>query len=117
MKQKQTTGKECYTLDFLSIARTRMSNERTLLAYTNTSLAFLATGVAFVRFASNISIETVGYILFLCSLLILVYGFVRFHRVRIMIKTQTCVLQDPVCMKLSSTHAGACTAETMAESD
>ena len=117
MKQKQTDGKECYTLDFLSIARTRMSNERTLLAYTNTSLAFLAAGVAFIRFASNVNIETIGYFLFLCSLLILVYGFVRFHKVRIIIKTQTCVLQDPICMKLNSKRAGVCASETMAEGD
>ncbi|NLT46928.1 MAG: DUF202 domain-containing protein [Clostridiales bacterium] len=117
MKPKRIDGKECYTLDFLSIARTKMSNERTFLAYTNTSLAFLATGVAFIRFASDVRIETVGYLLFLCSVVILVSGFVRFHQVRVLIKTQTCVLQDPICSRKNHKQAGTCASETMAEGD
>lgn len=117
MKQKQANKKACYTLDFLSIARTRMSNERTLLAYTNTSLAFLATGVAFIKFASDVNIEAVGYLLFLCSLLIIVFGFARCHKVRGLINTQTCVLQDPICRRSYDIQAKACASEVMSESE
>lgn len=82
---------DCYFADCLSITRTKMANERTLLAYISTSLGFLATGAGFIRFAPETVFVKVGIALFFCAGLLTACGIVRFFKVNSVINRKTCI--------------------------
>ena len=64
--------------DHLSIERTSLANERTLLAYVRTSMATALTGVGFVKLLGTIIFITIGWGLILGALVFLIIGSHRF---------------------------------------
>ncbi|WP_114752619.1 DUF202 domain-containing protein [Pleomorphovibrio marinus] len=68
--------------DFLARQRTKLANDRTLLAYIRTSLYFLVSGTALMKVEDLANIKEFGYLSFLISLVLLVLGFFNFFRIR-----------------------------------
>ncbi|MBN1939859.1 MAG: DUF202 domain-containing protein [Candidatus Aminicenantes bacterium] len=63
------------------LIRTRLANERTLLAYIRTSLAFLAGGLGIVHFFPSGALQAVGWILAGVGIVVLGLGIGRYIRV------------------------------------
>lgn len=82
---------KCYVLDILSVTRTHMANERTLLAYLNTFLAMAATGVGLIKLTNDITFVNIGFVLLAFSVLIPIIGVYRFIRIRKLIKKKICL--------------------------
>lgn len=68
--------------DFLALERTTLANERTLFSYIRTSLYLILGGIAFVQLESFRSIQWLGYLSFVLSLVLIIYGFVRYVQLR-----------------------------------
>lgn len=67
----------------LSLDRTALANERTLLSYARTALFLLVTGVSVVKlFAPNIGLEALGYFLSATSVAVMAVGVESFRRIR-----------------------------------
>lgn len=74
-------GKSLILADYLSIDRTLLANERTLLAYFRTSLTLLVAGASFIQFFEIVIIQIVGWIFIPFSLIIGVIGIIRYRRI------------------------------------
>jgi putative membrane protein len=68
--------------DFLARQRTKLANDRTLLAYIRTSLYFLVSGTALVKVEDLENVKEFGYLSFLISVLLVVLGFLNYFRLR-----------------------------------
>lgn len=68
--------------DLLAMQRTHLANERTLLAWFRTFVVMLSSGFAIVKMTVLEEILTMGYVLLLCSPIILIMGLFRFFYVR-----------------------------------
>lgn len=68
--------------DVLAIDRTRLANERTLLAWLRTAVMFLVSGVTLIKlFEDVLLIRLTGYALIPCALAIGGLGLQRYLRV------------------------------------
>ena len=68
--------------DTMAIHRTKLANERTLLAYWRTSLAFIIAGAVILRLDHTTqSVFLSGALIFL-GVIVLGYGFYRFKKYR-----------------------------------
>ena len=72
--------------DHLAIERTRLSNERTLLAYTRTSLYLVLAGIAFLGMDGLKEMKLVGFISLLLSIIIILIGITRFFQLKAQIR-------------------------------
>lgn len=72
--QKENTGKR----DMLAQLRTRLANERTLLAYVRTSLYFTVGGLTILNVERFQSIAILGWLCFAVSIPLLLIGIRRF---------------------------------------
>jgi len=68
--------------DFLALERTSLANERTLFSYIRVTLYLILAGIAFIKLEDFESLIWVGYISIGFSVVLLVYGFVRYHILR-----------------------------------
>jgi putative membrane protein len=68
--------------DFLALERTKLSNERTYLAYVRTSLYFLLGGFAFIKIEDFENTKYLGYISISISLFLMVFGTIKFLVIR-----------------------------------
>lgn len=68
--------------DFLARQRTKLANDRTLLAYIRTSLYFLVSGTALVKVEDLENVKDFGYISFLISVLLVALGFFNYFKLR-----------------------------------
>ncbi len=68
--------------DFLARQRTKLANDRTLLAYIRTSLYFLVSGTALMKVEDLANIKEFGYLSFFISVLLLIIGFFNFFRIK-----------------------------------
>ncbi len=68
--------------DFLALERTRLANERTLLAYLRTSLYMVLGGIAFLQLKDFASIRWLGYVTIGLAGVFIVTGIVRFYHLR-----------------------------------
>lgn len=68
--------------DLLSIERNKLSNERTLLSYSRTFLSFCVAGASLIQFFRDQSFVAFGYALIPAGIAIMVFGFVRYFRIR-----------------------------------
>ena len=66
--------------DHLSLERTSLANERTLLAYIRTAMTIALTGIGFVKFIGTAIFITIGWGLIISSLLFLIIGARRFWK-------------------------------------
>jgi putative membrane protein len=72
--------------DRLALERTRLANERTFLAYVRTSLSLFAAGAVLLQFFStHESYLLIAWFLLACGGIVIVFGAVRFFRVRSML--------------------------------
>jgi len=68
--------------DYLSLERTKLANERTLLSYIRTSLYLFLGGIAFLQIQGFNNIYWLGYLSIFFSLLFLVIGIFRFIQLK-----------------------------------
>lgn len=81
--------------DHLAIERTRLSNERTLLAYTRTSLYLVLAGIAFLGMEGLKEMKIVGIISISLSIIVILIGITRFFQ----LKAQIMKMYDPLVRK------------------
>lgn len=74
--------------DHLSLRRTRMANERTLLAFVRTFLGLVAAGVAMIQILTQLWVHVLGYVFLALGPILLVVGIVQYFRTRRMINEQ-----------------------------
>lgn len=74
MKEKKLTRR-----DFLALERTKMANERTLLAYWRTSFALIIFALFLVKLDYNFNNLIVSSICILFSIILFIYGIRRFR--------------------------------------
>jgi putative membrane protein len=72
--------------DFLALERTKLANERTLFAYIRTSLYLILAGIAFIQLKDFQSIKYLGIISLLLSVVLLIVGIWRYHRLNLQLK-------------------------------
>ena len=63
-------------------SRTILANERTLLAYLRTALTLFVAGVSFIRFFEVKSLAVLGSIFVGISIILVIFGFYGFIKVR-----------------------------------
>lgn len=63
--------------DYLALQRTYLANERTLFSYMRSGLYLIVAAVAFLRL-KDLELESLAYSLFGISLLMIVFGVVRY---------------------------------------
>jgi putative membrane protein len=68
--------------DFLALERTTLANERTLFAYIRVSLFMVLAGITFVQLEAFESVVWAGYLSFFLSVVLLIFGFIRFQVLR-----------------------------------
>ena len=68
--------------DHLAAERTVLANERTALAYLRTMLTFLIGGATFIQFFDSLLIEVLGWIFLPTSLVVGVFGLVKYVKVK-----------------------------------
>jgi len=78
--------------DHLSIERTKLANERTLLSYIRTTLYLILGGIAFLGMKDLEEIKGLGYFSLSLSIIILFIGIARFYQLKKHIKK----MYDPI---------------------
>ena len=79
-------GNQLILRDVLAIDRTRLANERTLLAWLRTALMLFVTGVTLIKlFEGVLAMEILGMLLLPTGLLAAGYGLRRYLRTRALI--------------------------------
>ncbi len=78
--------------DHLSIERTKLANERTLLSYIRTTLYLVLGGIAFFGMKDLEKIKGLGYFSLFLSVIVLFIGIVRFHQ----LKKHITKMYDPI---------------------
>ncbi len=69
--------------DELAVQRTRLANERNLLAYLRSFIVFLGAGITFIKlFPQDQFLQIFGFILLPVSALFLIQGLISFRRNR-----------------------------------
>ncbi|HEA30221.1 MAG TPA: DUF202 domain-containing protein [Leeuwenhoekiella sp.] len=68
--------------DHLSMERTKLANERTLLSYVRTSLYLVLGGIAFLGMQDLEKIKILGYFFIAISMVILIIGIARFYQLK-----------------------------------
>ena len=80
-------GEQLILRDVLAIDRTRLANERTLLAWLRTALMLLVSGVTLLKLFEGIMImEVLGAVLIPAGILTAVLGLRRYLRTRTLIE-------------------------------
>lgn len=82
LKYEYQNKEEIILRDFLALERTRLANERTLLAYLRTSLYMVLGGIAFLQLRDFESIRWLGYVTMGLAAIFIVTGIVRFYHLR-----------------------------------
>lgn len=66
--------------DELAVIRTKLANERTILAYIRSSFAFMAVGVTLIKLFDGVEFDIIG-LLFICAgIFLLAFGVLRFRK-------------------------------------
>lgn len=79
-------GSQLILRDVLAIDRTRLANERTLLAWLRTALMLFVTGVTLIKlFEGVVAMEVGGLVLLPTALITAGYGVYRYLRTRALI--------------------------------
>ncbi|MGC1952034.1 MAG: DUF202 domain-containing protein [Gammaproteobacteria bacterium] len=80
-------GDQLILRDVLAIDRTRLANERTLLAWLRTALMLFVTGVTLIKlFEGVLAMEILGMVLLPAGLLAAGYGLRRYLHTRALIE-------------------------------
>lgn len=68
--------------DFLAADRTRLANERTLLAYMRTALTLFIAGVSFIQFFDSRILEVIGWLFVPLGVWVAWIGTVKFRQMK-----------------------------------
>lgn len=68
--------------DFLALERTRLANERTLLAYIRAFLNLVLAGMAFLQIESLENLKWLGYPSFVLSIIFALLGSIKFYQLK-----------------------------------
>jgi len=68
--------------EHLNAARTKLANERTLLAYIRTALTLFVAGVTFIKFFDNLIVEIIGWVFVPFGIINLILGIVRYRKTK-----------------------------------
>ncbi|MWB96674.1 DUF202 domain-containing protein [Flavobacterium sp. GA093] len=66
--------------DYLSLERTKLANERTLMSYIRSAFYLLLTGIALIQLDDFKNIKFLGYISFGLAFIALIIGIYRFRK-------------------------------------
>lgn len=69
----------------LALGRTVMANERTLLSFMSTAVGLLASSIGLIKFVEGPFFLMLGWMLIPISLLLVIWGFVRYFLVKKML--------------------------------
>jgi len=75
--------------DFLTIGRTIMANERTLLAFLRTSMAFFIAGIGLIKYLDHPVFDAIGSVFFVLAGIFLIWGVHRHRHVRKVLREVT----------------------------
>ena len=75
--------------DFLTIGRTIMANERTLLAFLRTSMAFFIAGIGLIKYLDHAVFDAIGSVFFVLAGILLLWGVHRYRHVRKVLREVT----------------------------
>ena len=75
--------------DFLTIGRTIMANERTLLAFLRTSMAFFIAGIGLIKYLDHPVFDAIGSVFFVLAGIFLTWGVHRYRHVRKVLREVT----------------------------
>jgi putative membrane protein len=73
---------ELTTTDHLALVRTKLANERTLLAYFRTFIVLLSSGVAILKLELLSEIRSIGILLLIITPILFLIGLFRFLYVK-----------------------------------
>ena len=76
-------------VSLLTIGRTIMANERTLLAFLRTSLAFCIAGVGLIKYLDPPVFDTLGWIFIVLAGIFFIWGVHRYRHVRKVLRVVT----------------------------
>ncbi len=83
MNYQSYTKKDLTLPDALAFERTMLANERTVLAYLRSALALLAGGLTLYKFfPQDQYLQIMGVVLFLSGIITVIFGLIRFAKVR-----------------------------------
>lgn len=68
--------------DHLALRRTRMANERTLLAFLRTFLGLITAGIAMIQILTQLWVHVLGYSFLGLGPVLLIVGIVQYFRTR-----------------------------------
>ena len=90
MNYQAYTKNQLTLRDALAFDRTILANERTLLAYLRSALALLAGGLTLYKFFPEDNfLQVMGIVLFVIGAITMIFGFIRFAKVRKSLKILT----------------------------
>ena len=75
--------------NLLTIGRTIMANERTLLAFLRTSLAFCIAGIGLIKYLDHQALDAIGWIFIVLAGIFLIWGVYRYRHVRKVLREAT----------------------------
>ena len=91
MIYRETDPDKLILRDHLAIDRTHLANERTLLAYLRTSIMLLISGITLIKLFGDIAMVVfLGICLIPIGLVLAVWGWKRFTKVRKNIEDARC---------------------------
>jgi len=76
-------------VSLLTIGRTIMANERTLLAFLRTSMAFFIAGIGLIKYLKHLALETIGWIFVVLAGIFLIWGVHRYRHIRKVLREVT----------------------------
>ena len=76
-------------VNLLTIGRTIMANDRTLLAFLRTSLAFCIAGIGLVKYLDHPISDVIGCIFVVIASIFLIWGVHRYRHVRKILRVLT----------------------------
>jgi putative membrane protein len=79
-------NEEIILRDFLALQRTKLANERTLFAYIRTSLYLILAGMTLIQLRELGSIQWIGILSIILSILFLVTGILRYIKLNRQLK-------------------------------
>jgi putative membrane protein len=75
--------------NFLTIGRTIMANERTLLAFLRTSMTFFIAGIGMIKYLGHPAFDAIGWIFVVLAGIFLIWGVYRYRHVRKVLREVT----------------------------
>jgi putative membrane protein len=79
----------CGPANFLTIGRTIMANERTLLAFLRTSMTFLIAGIGLIKYLEHPALDAIGWIFVVLAGIFLIWAVHRYRNVRKVLREVT----------------------------